>query len=184
MKNGSSYLLIGVAAAATAMVSAANAGGDAGKLELRDVGAKFVGYTTKSADNGSVDVLNPLFVQYLLPERKRHNYPVVFIHGGGGQGTDWLETPDGSSRMMLKTRRAGSVVAPGWSTCASQLPRTPTSRSVVVRCNSVSSACSKTLERMGRVVRVLTTFCTCCRASSSFSLVTLNFMVTSKQPKM
>src|SRR5262245_35741760 len=68
MHKGNSYLLIGVAAAATALASAAHAGGEAGKLELRDVGAKFVGYTTKSADNGSVDVLNPLFVQYLLPE--------------------------------------------------------------------------------------------------------------------
>ena len=95
MNKTNSGLLIGVAAAATALASAAYAGGEAGKLQLRDVGAKFVGYTTKSADNGSVDVLNPMFVQYLLPERRRHDHPIVFIHGGGGQGTDWLETPDG-----------------------------------------------------------------------------------------
>jgi hypothetical protein len=31
------------------------------------LGGKFVGYTTRAADGGSVDVLNPLFVQYLLP---------------------------------------------------------------------------------------------------------------------
>jgi pimeloyl-ACP methyl ester carboxylesterase len=95
MHKGKSYLCIGIAAAATALVFAAQAGGEAGKLELRDLGAKFVGYTTKSGDNGSVDVLNPLFVQYLLPARRRHEHPIVFIHGGGGQGTDWLETPDG-----------------------------------------------------------------------------------------
>ena len=88
-----SSLLIGVAA--TAIASTVFAGGEAGKLELRDLGAKFVGYTTRNADNGSVDVLNPLFVQYVLPARTRHEYPIVFIHGGGGHGTDWLEPPDG-----------------------------------------------------------------------------------------
>jgi pimeloyl-ACP methyl ester carboxylesterase len=108
MHNGKSYLSIGVAAAATALAFAAYGGGEAGNLELRDVGAKFVGYTTKSADNGSVDVLNPLFVQYLLPERRRHEHPIVFIHGGGGQGTDWLETPDGRDGWV------DYFVAAGW----------------------------------------------------------------------
>src|ERR1043166_3928558 len=38
-------------------------------------------------------------------------------------------------------------------------------------------ACKKTLERIGSVVRVLTTFCTCCKPSSNFSLLALNFIV-------
>ncbi len=76
--------------------------------ELRDLGAKFVGYTTRSGDNGSLDVLNPLFVQYLLPARRRHAHPIVFIHGGGGQGTDWLETPDGRDGWV------DYFVADGW----------------------------------------------------------------------
>jgi pimeloyl-ACP methyl ester carboxylesterase len=108
MNKANSCLLIGIAAAATALASAAYAGGEAGKLQLRDVGAKFVGYTTKGADNGSVDVLNPMFVQYLLPERRRHDHPIVFIHGGGGQGTDWLETPDGRDGWV------DYFVAAGW----------------------------------------------------------------------
>jgi pimeloyl-ACP methyl ester carboxylesterase len=29
-------------------------------------------------------------VQYLKPERKRHRYPVVLIHGGAGQGTHYM----------------------------------------------------------------------------------------------
>ena len=78
MNKANSYLLSGVAAAATALASAAYAGGEAGKLQLRDVGAKFVGYPTKSADHGSVDVLNPSYVQYQLPERRRHDPPIVF----------------------------------------------------------------------------------------------------------
>ncbi len=70
-------------------------GGEAGPLELRDFGSKFIAYTTDPQENGTLNVLNPMFVQYLLPEDRNHEYPVVFIHGGGGQGTDWMETPDG-----------------------------------------------------------------------------------------
>src|SRR5438552_10517315 len=83
---------------------------------------------------------------------------------------------EGNSRIIVKSRRAGSVVAPSFSTFASKAPRTPTSRSVVVRRTSVPFAWSRTLERIGSVVRVLTTFCTCCKPSSSFSLLTLNFI--------
>ena len=108
MQNGKSCLCVGAAVAATVLASAAFAGGEAGKLELRDLGGKFVAYTTKSADNGSVDVLNPMFVQYLLPARKRHDHPIVFIHGGGGQGTDWTETPDGRDGFV------DYFVADGW----------------------------------------------------------------------
>jgi pimeloyl-ACP methyl ester carboxylesterase len=102
------YGFIGVAALGMGLSSAAFAGGEAGRLELRDLGAKFVGYSTQSADNGSLDVLNPLFVQYILPARRQHEYPIVFIHGGGGQGTDWLETPDGRDGWV------DYFVADGW----------------------------------------------------------------------
>ena len=43
----------------------------------------------------------PLFVQWEAPVDTARPYPVVLIHGGGGQGTDWLGTPDGR---------------PGWAT--------------------------------------------------------------------
>ena len=108
MRRKPSYLTIAAALAAAACSAAALAGGEAGKLELRDLGSRFVGYTTASAASGSLDVLNPLFVQYLLPARKRHEYPIVFIHGGGGQGTDWLETPDGRDGWV------DYFVADGW----------------------------------------------------------------------
>jgi pimeloyl-ACP methyl ester carboxylesterase len=93
----------------TALVSyTAFAGGEAGRLNLRDLGARFVGYTTEPQDDGSVDVVNAMFVQYLLPARRRHDYPIVMIHGGGGQGTDWLQTPDGRDGWV------DYFVADGW----------------------------------------------------------------------
>ncbi|HEY8519326.1 MAG TPA: alpha/beta fold hydrolase [Gammaproteobacteria bacterium] len=100
-----SFAVAAVAAMAAAPVLA---GGEAGRLELRDVGARFVGYTTQAKDDGSLDVRNAMFVQYLLPAERRHRYPVVMIHGGGGQGTDWLETPDGRDGWV------DYFVADGW----------------------------------------------------------------------
>lgn len=35
------------------------------------------------------------YVEYQIPARVRHPYPVVIVHGGGGQGLDWMGTPDG-----------------------------------------------------------------------------------------
>ncbi len=43
----------------------------------------------------------PMYVQWESPAEARHPYPFVLIHGGGGQGTDYLGTPDGR---------------PGWAT--------------------------------------------------------------------
>jgi len=42
-----------------------------------------------------------MFVQWEAPETVTKPYPIVCIHGGGGQGTDYLGTPDGR---------------PGWAT--------------------------------------------------------------------
>jgi pimeloyl-ACP methyl ester carboxylesterase len=36
-----------------------------------------------------------MYVEYMIPAQVKHSFPVVLVHGGGGQGTDWMETPDG-----------------------------------------------------------------------------------------
>src|SRR3954469_12631428 len=78
---------------------------------------------------------------------------------------------------MVESRRAGSVVAPSFSTAALMDDETPTARSKVVMRTSPPRAWSSTLERMGNVVRVLTTFWTACNPARSFSLLTLNFIL-------
>lgn len=35
------------------------------------------------------------YVEYWIPEDLRHPFPIVMIHGGGGQGLDYLGTADG-----------------------------------------------------------------------------------------
>src|SRR5215207_7355005 len=42
-----------------------------------------------------------MYVQWEAPVEVLHPYPIVLVHGGGGQGTDYLGTPDGR---------------PGWAT--------------------------------------------------------------------
>ena len=107
--NKLSHLLMGAVAGATVIsATPAFAGGEAGKLVLRDLGAKYIGYTTEPGENGSVNVSNAMFVQYMLPAERKHAYPLVMIHGGGGQGTDWLQTPDGRDGW------ADYFVADGW----------------------------------------------------------------------
>jgi pimeloyl-ACP methyl ester carboxylesterase len=103
-----SHLFTGVALGAVVCAGPAVAGGEAGRLVLRDLGSKFVGFTTEKADNGSVNVINAMFVQYILPADRKHEYPIVMIHGGGGQGTDWMETPDGRDGWV------DYFVADGW----------------------------------------------------------------------
>ena len=36
-----------------------------------------------------------MYVEYMIPTVVRHPFPIVLVHGGGGQGTDWMGTPDG-----------------------------------------------------------------------------------------
>jgi len=75
---------------------ATQAGGEAGIITIRDQGHFYVGgQQTEPAANGSVQVFNQMYVGYQLPAEKNHQYPLVLVHGGGGQFTDWFSTPDG-----------------------------------------------------------------------------------------
>jgi pimeloyl-ACP methyl ester carboxylesterase len=76
--------------------SAALAEGEAGILSLRGQGHYYVGIeTSEPAENGSVQIHNQMFVGFQLPAEKKFNYPLILVHGGGGQSTDWFSTPDG-----------------------------------------------------------------------------------------
>lgn len=52
----------------------------------------------------------PMFVQWMAPEVVTAKYPVVLVHGGGGQGTDWLSTPDGRPGWAYRLVDAGFAV--------------------------------------------------------------------------
>ncbi len=53
------------------------------------VGGSYVGAPGKEVMDGAE------YVEVMVPKKIRHPYPIVFFHGAGQTGTDWLQTPDG-----------------------------------------------------------------------------------------
>ncbi|HWX38547.1 MAG TPA: alpha/beta hydrolase [Candidatus Sulfotelmatobacter sp.] len=53
------------------------------------VGGTYVGAPGKEVMDGAE------YVEVMAPKKIRHPYPIVFFHGAGQTGTDWLQTPDG-----------------------------------------------------------------------------------------
>ena len=49
----------------------------------------------------------PMFVEWEAPERVTQPYPVVLVHGGALQGTEWLDTPDGRPGWAQRFVEAG-----------------------------------------------------------------------------
>ncbi|MET0290991.1 MAG: alpha/beta fold hydrolase, partial [Steroidobacteraceae bacterium] len=72
------------------------AGGEAGAISLRDQGFFWVGARAKpTADGKGATIEGQMYVGFQLAANKKHPYPLVLVHGGGGQATDWMGTPDG-----------------------------------------------------------------------------------------
>jgi pimeloyl-ACP methyl ester carboxylesterase len=55
----------------------------------------WLGVTRAKLARGTVVNGEQMYVEYWIPAQVRHPYPMVIVHGGGGQGLDWLGRPDG-----------------------------------------------------------------------------------------
>lgn len=73
---------------------------EVGPVTIASQGHFWVGMTHTATDGGTA-LTGQMYVQYQIPAEVRHPYPIVMVHGGGGQGLDYLGTPDGR---------------PGWAT--------------------------------------------------------------------
>ena len=51
-----------------------------------------------------------MYVEVMVPRQIRSPYPVVFLHGAGQTGTDWLQTPDGRPGWAYNFLDMGHVV--------------------------------------------------------------------------
>ncbi len=49
----------------------------------------------------------PMFVEWEAPEQVERPFPIVLVHGGGLQGTEWLDTPDGRPGWAQRLVEAG-----------------------------------------------------------------------------
>ena len=69
----------------------------------------WVGTERAQHDAGTVPRA-PMFVAWEAPEHVTAPHPVVLVHGGGGQGTDWMGTPDGRPGWSTALVRGGHAV--------------------------------------------------------------------------
>ena len=73
--------------------SAANLTGPV--LDIADWSYQFYGVEHALLARGTVCNGMQMYVEHWIPAQVQHPYPVVLIHGGYGQGSDWFSTPDG-----------------------------------------------------------------------------------------
>ena len=64
-------------------------------IDLAEWSYFWVGVERAPLARGTVVSGTQMYVEYMIPAEVRHPYSIVLEHGGGGQGLDWMETPDG-----------------------------------------------------------------------------------------
>lgn len=63
-------------------------------LKIARQGYFFVNGTYFTASDGTRFLANQSYVEYQIPERLEHPFPIVFFHGGNQTGTNFMGTPD------------------------------------------------------------------------------------------
>jgi len=80
---------------AAGLAQAAAAASKKAPLDLAEWSYMWVNVRRAETARGAYVGGQQMYVEYMIPAQVRHPFPVVLVHGGGGQGTDWMETPDG-----------------------------------------------------------------------------------------
>ncbi len=84
-------------------------------LDIAEWSFFWVGVERVDLARGAVVNGKQMYVEYQVPAQIRHPYPIVLVHGGGGQGLDWMGTPDGRpgwSTYLLQEGSAGGPFTP------------------------------------------------------------------------
>jgi pimeloyl-ACP methyl ester carboxylesterase len=80
-----------------------------GPLVLAQSSYFFIGGKIDPAVQGSA-MTGHMYVEYMIPERQTHRYPIVMVHGGSQTGTNFTGTPDGREGWALRRGYAVYVV--------------------------------------------------------------------------
>jgi pimeloyl-ACP methyl ester carboxylesterase len=87
---------IAIAAAPKKLPAQAAPPGNPGPaLDIADWSYHWVGVEHATLARGTMCNGMQMYVEHWIPRDVRHPYPVVLIHGGYGQGSDWISTPEG-----------------------------------------------------------------------------------------
>jgi pimeloyl-ACP methyl ester carboxylesterase len=114
----------GALLAASSEAQAADTGATAASpapLDIAEWSFFWVGVERVDLARGAVVNGKQMYVEYQIPAQVRHPYPVVLVHGGGGQGLDWMGTPDGrtgwSTYLLQEGFKVYVVDRPGHGRC-------------------------------------------------------------------
>ena len=66
------------------------------------------GKTTKI--NGKTFMAGQMYVEYRIPAKQTHPYPIIFVHGGTRSGANWTGTSDGREGWAQYFARRGYAV--------------------------------------------------------------------------
>jgi pimeloyl-ACP methyl ester carboxylesterase len=80
-----------------------------GPLALASASYFFVGGKIDTSVEGS-PMVGQMYVEYMIPARRRHPYPIVMVHGGSQTGTNFTGTPDGREGWAQYFVRRGYAV--------------------------------------------------------------------------
>ena len=80
-----------------------------GPLALASASYFFVGGKIDTSVEGS-PMVGHMYVEYMIPARRRHPYPIVMVHGGSQTGTNFTGTPDGREGWAQYFVRRGYAV--------------------------------------------------------------------------
>ena len=81
-------------------------------LVIAKQGNFYVGGKEFPTETGS-KLIDAMYVEYQIPAERKHPFPIIFIHGGGGIGSSYWSTPDereGWATLFLRKGYAVYVV--------------------------------------------------------------------------
>jgi pimeloyl-ACP methyl ester carboxylesterase len=79
-------------------------------LDIADWSYWWYGVERVKLARGTIVNGGQMFVERWIPAEVRHSYSIVLIHGGYGQGSDWLSTPAGRSGWVTRFLEDGYKV--------------------------------------------------------------------------
>src|SRR5665213_2957956 len=82
----------------------------AASVDLAEWSYFWLGVERATLMRGTVHDGMHMFVEYAIPAEVKYPYPVVLVHGGAGQGLDWMTTPDGRHGWAHYLLQAGYMV--------------------------------------------------------------------------
>lgn len=86
---------LGASPTEAAVQQAARAAATATPLDLAEWSYFWLGVKRAPLARGTVANGEQMYVEYMVPAQVRHPFAIVMVHGGGGQGLDWMTTADG-----------------------------------------------------------------------------------------